>query len=55
MGSQFKLGEVDPSFKEFLASYQLLYGKKPKIPSRFRIFREMGIVTTKDNIVKVDL
>jgi hypothetical protein len=30
--------------------YQLLFGSKPKLPSRFRIFGEIGVVTTKDNV-----
>jgi hypothetical protein len=30
--------------------YQLLFGSKPKLPSSFRIFGEIGVVTTKDNV-----
>lgn len=30
--------------------YQLLLGSKPKLPTILRIFREMGSVTTKDDI-----
>jgi hypothetical protein len=30
--------------------YQLLFGSKPKLPSSFRIFGEIGVVTTKENV-----
>jgi hypothetical protein len=30
--------------------YQLLFGSKPKLPSSFRIFGDIGVVATKDNI-----
>jgi hypothetical protein len=30
--------------------YQLMFGSKPKLPTSLRIFGEMGVVTTKDDI-----
>jgi hypothetical protein len=30
--------------------YQLMFGSKPKVPTSLRIFGEMGVVTTKDDI-----
>jgi hypothetical protein len=30
--------------------YQLMFGSKPKLPISFRMFGEMGVVTTKDDI-----
>jgi hypothetical protein len=30
--------------------YQLMFGSKPKLPKNSGMFREMGVVTTKDDI-----
>jgi hypothetical protein len=33
-----------------MCPYQLMFGNKPKLPSSFKMFGEMAVVTTKDDI-----
>jgi hypothetical protein len=44
------LSNIPASKTKERCPYQLLFGSKPKLPSSFRIFGEIGVVTTKDNV-----
>jgi hypothetical protein len=44
------LSNVTASKTKEKCHYQLLFGSRPKLPSTFRIFGEIGVVTTKDNV-----
>jgi hypothetical protein len=44
------LSNITASKTKGKCPYQLLFGSKPKLPSSFRIFGEIGVVTTKDKV-----
>jgi hypothetical protein len=37
-----------------ICPYELLFGCKPKLPTSLRSFGEVGVVTTKANIKKIE-